>query len=187
MAGTEVDLRCFYPELPLHRCILDGTLLNHPTLVRDGEPRPNPRYRPPPEVLAEVPVPPPILLGPPDVRLDLGTERLWDVRARIESLLLRAGYARVRAEDVVFAVNEITTNAVHHGAPPAELHMWTVDRACVFEVHDSGHLTDPLPGVQAPASRQRSGWGVWIARQTCSSLHVWSDGGGTHVRMHTQA
>jgi anti-sigma regulatory factor (Ser/Thr protein kinase) len=187
MAGAAVELRCFYPELPLHRSVLDGALANHPDLLRDGALHPNPRFRSPQEALAEIPVPPPVLLGPPDLRLDLVATSLSDVRARVEAGLRAAGYARARAEDVVFAVNEITTNAVHHGAPPAELHMWTVERACVVEVHDSGSLGDPLPGVRPPSSTQRSGWGVWVARQTCEALHVWRDGAGTHVRMHAAA
>ncbi|MCO1656987.1 ATP-binding protein [Pseudonocardia humida] len=187
LAGTASDLRCFYPEQPLHRAVTDGTLRNHPALVLDGELRPNPLHRPPREVLAEIPVPPPALLGPPDLVLVVESARLSDIRGRVEAALIGAGYARARAEDVVFAVNEITTNAVHHGAPPAELHMWVVERACVFEVHDRGRLDDPLPGLRPPVSTQRSGWGVWIARQTCSALHVWSDRHGTHVRMHTAA
>jgi len=187
LAGTAADLRCFYPDLPLHRAVTDGTLRNHPDLVLDGEVRPNPLHRPPREVLTEIPVPPPALLGPPDLVLGVESARLSDVRARVEAALVGAGYARARAEDVVFAVNEITTNAVQHGAPPAELRMWVVERACVFEVHDRGRLADPLPGLHPPDSAQRSGWGVWIARQTCSVLHVWGDRHGTHVRMHTGA
>jgi hypothetical protein len=41
--------------------------------------------------------------------------------------------------------------------------------------------------VRPPAASQRSGWGVWVARQTCEVLHVWRDGVGTHVRLHAAA
>jgi anti-sigma regulatory factor (Ser/Thr protein kinase) len=187
LTGTALDLLCFYPELPLHRSVLDGALRNHPALLHDAAELPNPDFRAPHEVLAEIPVPPPVLLGPPDLRLDLHATPLNVVRATLESALSGAGYARARAEDVVFAVNEITTNALHHGAAPAELQVWTTPRAFVFEVHDSGRLGDPLPGVRPPSSTQRSGWGVWIARQTCEALHVWHDAAGTHVRLHAGA
>lgn len=187
MTGTALDLRCFYPELPLHRSVVDGVLRNHPTLLHGVTELPNPDYRPPHEVLAEIPVPPPLLLGPPDLRLDLHSAPLNVVRATLEAALLDAGYARPRAEDVVFAVNEITTNALQHGAAPAEIHVWTTPRAFVFEVHDSGRTGDPLPGVRPPTSAQRSGWGVWIARETCEALHMWYDTAGTHVRLHAGA
>jgi anti-sigma regulatory factor (Ser/Thr protein kinase) len=184
MAGTAVQMRCFYPELPLHRAVRDGALRTHPTLLDDRGARHNPDYRPPREVLAELPVPPPVLLGPPDLRLDLECMALTGVRARLEAELLAAGYRRARTEDVVFALNEIATNALLHGAAPAEVHVWTVPGAVVVEVHDSGRLTDPLPGIAPPAPGQRSGWGVWIARQTCEAVHLWSDPAGTHVRLH---
>jgi anti-sigma regulatory factor (Ser/Thr protein kinase) len=187
LTGTDLDLRCFYPELPLHRSVLDAARRNHPTLLQDDTTRPNPDYRPPHQVLAEIPAPPPVLLGPPDLRLDLQDTPLHAVRKTLELALLDGGYTRGRAEDVVFAVNEITTNALHHGAAPAEIHLWTTPRALVVEVHDSGRLGDPMPGVRPPESTQRSGWGVWVARQTCEALHIWRDDAGTHVRLHAGA
>lgn len=187
LTGTDMDLRCFYPESPRHRSIRDGVLRNHPVLLDGSTARPNPDYRPPHEVLAEIPVPPPALLRPPDLRLDLQHTPLHVVRTTLELGLLDGGYTRGRAEDVVFAVNEITTNALHHGAAPAEIRMWTTPGAFVFEVHDSGRLGDPMPGVRRPASTQRSGWGVWVARQTCEAVHVWSDEAGTRVRLHAGA
>jgi anti-sigma regulatory factor (Ser/Thr protein kinase) len=188
LTGAPVDLRCFYPGDPQHHRVLDAARRNHPTLLVHGALQPNPDHRPAGEVLADIPVAaPPSLPGPPDVRLDLADTPLVEVRARLETALLDAGFARDRAEDVVFAVNEIATNAVQHGGPPAHLDLWMVPRAAVVEVHDGGTLRDPLPGVRPPAAGQRGGWGVWVARQTCEVLHVWRDDAGTHVRMLASA
>lgn len=184
MADIPLVLTCFYPDMPLHQSILDGVQRNHRALLVDGSLRPNAEYRPPQEALTEIPAAAPVLLGPPDLRLALDVGRLSEVRAEIEKAMLAAGYRRDRAEDVVFAVNEVTTNAVQHGTAPAEVHLWTAGGACVFEVHDSGELGDPLPGVRPPHRGQQQGWGVWIARQTCDALHVWRDDVGTHVRVH---
>ena len=60
----------------------------------------------------------------------------------------------------------------------------TATDGAVCEMHDRGTLRDPLPGLAAPHSSEPRGRGVWIARQICESLHVWSDRSGTHVRLH---
>jgi anti-sigma regulatory factor (Ser/Thr protein kinase) len=184
LAATAVNLICFYPEVPTHLPVLGAALRNHPELLVDGTLRLNTEHRPPDEVLAETPVPPPALLGPPDLRLDLHAVPLSEGRRTVEEALLAADYGRDRAEDVVFAVNEIATNAVQHGSTPAELHMWTTRRSCVVEVHDGGELDAPLPGIRPPRSSEPRGRGVWVARQACDCLHVWHDVAGTHVRMH---
>jgi anti-sigma regulatory factor (Ser/Thr protein kinase) len=183
LAELPITLTCFFPELPLHREIIDGALRNHPLLVVDGELRHNPRHREPREVLAEQPAPAPALLGPPELRLAFGAWQLHEVRAAVEDALLAANCPRERAEDVVLAVNEVATNAVEHGNAEAELFIWVDDHGVVCEVHDAGSLRDPLPGLQAPHSSNPRGRGIWIARQLCDSLHVWTDDTGTHVRM----
>jgi anti-sigma regulatory factor (Ser/Thr protein kinase) len=183
LSDLPVQMTCFFPEMPLHLEILDGAHRNHPLLLTRGALQHNPRYQPPHVVLAERPVPAPVLLGPPDQHLVFGAWQLNDVRASIESAMLAAAFGRDRAEDVVLAVNEVATNAVEHGSGEAHLSMWAAPECFVFEVHDHGTLRDPLPGLHAPHPSEPRGRGVWIARQLCDSLHVWADGTGTHVRM----
>ncbi|MCO1658429.1 ATP-binding protein [Pseudonocardia humida] len=183
LAELPVTMTCFYPELPLHREILDGARRNHPLLAVRGEMAHNPHHLAPREVLAEQPAPAPVLLGPPELRLPFGAWQLHDVRSAVEDALLSANCPRERAEDVVLAVNEVATNAVEHGDARAELLIWVTDDGVVCEIHDAGSLRDPLPGLQAPHSSNPRGRGVWIARQLCDSLHVWTDDRGTHVRM----
>lgn len=183
LAELPVTLTCFFPELPLHLEILDGARRNHPLLHVGRELRHNPDHRPPRDVLAMRPAPAPVVLGPPDARLVFNAWRLHEVRETVEHTLLAADYGRARAEDVVLAVNEVATNAVEHGAPKAELCIWIGGDGLVCEVHDTGMLHDPLPGLQAPHPSDPRGRGVWIARQLCDSLHVWADPAGTHVRM----
>jgi anti-sigma regulatory factor (Ser/Thr protein kinase) len=183
LAELPITLTCFFPELPLHREVLDGALRNHPLLMVGGEMRHNPKHREPREVLAEQPAPAPALLGPPELRLAFGAWQLHEVRAAVEDALLSANCPRERAEDVVLAVNEVATNAVEHGNTEAELFIWVDDHGVVCEIHDAGSLRDPLPGLQAPHSSNPRGRGIWIARQLCDSLHVWTDDTGTHVRM----
>jgi anti-sigma regulatory factor (Ser/Thr protein kinase) len=183
LSDLPVHITCFFPEMPLHLEVLAGARRNHPLLLVDGEQRHNPWYRRPRDVLAEVPAPSPVLLGPPDSRMVFGAWQLNEVRDAVEHALLAAGYGRDRAEDVVLAVNEVTTNAVEHGAGEAQISVWAASDGFVFEVQDNGALRDPLPGLRAPHPSEPRGRGTWIARQLCDSLHVWPDREGTHVRM----
>lgn len=183
LSDLPLQMTCFFPEMPLHLEILDGARRNHPLLLVAGERRRNPERQRPHEVLAELPAPAPVLLGPPDLRIAFGAWQLNEVRDAVESSLLAAGYARDRAEDVVLAVNEVATNAVEHGTADAQISVWTTADGFVFEVQDDGSLRDPLPGLRAPHPSEPRGRGIWIARQLCDSLHVWAGRTGTHVRL----
>ena len=123
------------------------------------------------------------MLGAPDERWTFGAWALNEIRASVETAMLAIGFGHDRAEDVVLAVNELATNAVEHGAGDAEICLWTDADGFVVEVHDRGFLRNPLPGLVAPRPAEPRGRGVWIARQLCDSLHVWSDAAGTHVRL----
>jgi anti-sigma regulatory factor (Ser/Thr protein kinase) len=183
LADLPVQLTCFFPEMPLHLEVLAGARRNHAHLLVRGELRHNPDHRAPRDVLAEHPAPAPLLLGPPDLRLTFNAWRLHEVRSAVDAALAGAGYGPVRREDVVLAVNEVATNAVEHGSREAELCLWIDASGLVCELHDQGALGDPLPGLRAPHPSEPRGRGVWIARQLCDLLHVWSDPEGTHVRV----
>jgi anti-sigma regulatory factor (Ser/Thr protein kinase) len=183
LADLPLRVTCFYPEMPLHLEIIDGARRNHPFLFVAGEHRRNPEHQRPGDVLAASPAPAPVLLGAPDLRVAFGAWQLNEVRDAVERSLLDAGYRRERAEDVVLAVNEVATNAVEHGTADAQISMWAASDGFVFEVQDEGALRDPLPGLRTPHPSEPRGRGVWIARQVCDSLHVWSGRTGTHVRM----
>jgi anti-sigma regulatory factor (Ser/Thr protein kinase) len=179
LAATVVCLR---PELPLHREVADGARRSHPLLLRDGALRHNPEHRNHREVLAAHGVPAPEVLGPPDLRLGFTTWQLATVREEVARAARAVGCDGDRVDDLVLAVNEVATNALEHGRGDAHLDVWT-GRELVCEVHDAGELVDPLPGLRAPHPSEPRGRGLWIARQLCDLLHVWSDTAGTHVRI----
>lgn len=183
LSNLPVSMTCFFPAYPLHGSVLDGALRNHRSVLRKGLLCDNDAYLAPLDVLHATPAPAPLVLGPPDERRTFGAWALNEVRDTVEAAMLAAGFGRDRAEDVVLAVNEIATNAVEHGPGDAELCVWTAADGFVVEVHNQGVLHNPLPGLTAPHPAEPRGRGVWIARQLCDSLHVWSDGDGTHVRL----
>ncbi len=146
----------------------------------------NGEFREPQDVLSEIPAPAPELLGPPARRLSFGLHDLVDVRSMVETAMRGGRFASHCIDDVVVAVNEVATNAVEHGTAPARIDVWSDPAGCVVEVHDSGVLTDPLPGLRPPHPAQRRGWGMWVVRQACDYVHVWGDDRGTHLRMHVR-
>ncbi|MDN5915775.1 MAG: ATP-binding protein [Pseudonocardia sp.] len=187
LGGLAVTQVCGYPEIPLHQVVGDAALANHPLLLRGGELTHNPDHRGPAQVMANLPVAPPEVLGPPDVFLRYNTFELSRVRDAIEVAVRGSELERTRGEDLVLAVNEIATNAVEHGSTQAELLLWSRPYELVCELHDEGRLALPLIGLTPPHPSQARGRGTWIARQLCDALHVWRDSGGTHVRLLARA
>lgn len=184
LGDLPVDLVCLYPGFPLHLEVLEGARANHPFVLEAGGFRDNPGHRCPVEVLRDRDPTTPLVLGPPDLVHRYNSWQLHEVRAMVAQLAPALGFDPVRSEDLVLAVNEVATNAVEHGSAQAEVHLWATAGGLVCEVHDSGDLHEPLPGLVAPHPADPRGRGVWIARQLCDLLHVWRDDTGTHVRLH---
>ena len=187
MEHLPVRMTCFYPALPLHGVVLDGARWVHPLVWTDGHLRPNPEQRCPHEVLTEVRAPAPALLGVPHHDLEFDTARLVRVRTLVEKVLRAQSFSPEQVDDVLLAANEVATNAVEHGDGPARLAVWAEPGSCVLEVHGGGAVDDPLCGLTAPEPDQDRGRGLWVARQACDYLHLWSDEAGTHVRIHVTA
>lgn len=180
-----VTMTCLYRD-PLDPVLAAAARWNHPIWVgADGSARENPDHREPAEVLAACPAGAPASLGPPDRELTFTPWQLTDLRVAVGGMARAAGLSVERADDFVLAVNEVAGNAVEHGYGTGLLQLWLQPQLLTCEVHDSGVLCDPLPGLRLPHPAERRGRGVWIARQLCDLLHVWADHDGTHVRLET--
>ncbi len=137
-----------------------------PALLMAGQLRHNPDHIGPREVLTARPAPPPVLLGPPDLRMEFSAWQLHEVRTAVEQALEAADYGRERAEDVVLAVNEVATNAVEHGTPEARLSVWagpagwcarsTTAAPCATLSPGCRHRIRPSPAAAVCGSRGRS-------------------------------
>lgn len=84
----------------------------------------------------------------------------------------RGGMQSARVEDFVLAVDELVTNSVMYGGGSGELRIWWQAGEIVCEVHDRGHILDPLVGRRPPRPRQPAGRGLWIAGQLCDRLEI---------------
>ena len=114
-------------------------------------------------------------------------DSLEEVRATVADCADRAGLDRVRAADLVLAVNEAAANSVVHGGGHGVLRAWRENSSLVCEVRDRGRIADPLVGRRRAAPDAPTGRGVWIAHQTCDLVQLRSGADGTVVRMHMSA
>jgi anti-sigma regulatory factor (Ser/Thr protein kinase) len=123
--------------------------------------------------------------GQPAIQLEFTLDDLPTIRRMVGSLALDAGLDVPRTEEFVLAVNEVTTNAVVHGRPPAKVAVWQPDGEVVVEVRDSGDgIRDILAGQLTPPTVSRSGRGLWMTRQLCDAVEVRSDETGCTVTIH---
>jgi len=113
---------------------------------------------------------------------------LQTVRRLVEWEGLYAGLQESRVRELVMAVNEIATNALIHGSPPATLRIWKVDGDVVCEVSDAGSgIEDPMAGRRRPDTTRPGGRGLWIARMLCDGVEIGSTEEGTIVRLQMSA
>jgi serine/threonine-protein kinase RsbW len=112
---------------------------------------------------------------------------LSTVRRVVEKAAAGAGLSAARVGEMVLAVNEVATNAVTHGRPPARLRIWEGNDELVFEVSDAGDgIADALAGETRPATGAPSGRGLWLTGLLADSVEVRS-GDGCTVSVHAAA
>ncbi len=181
-ATTPLRLICPYDTDILPAAVLEHAKAAHPVVRGAGDRWVSPDYRPPdPAALLGRALPPP----PGGVAtLEFGPDMLANLRAYVRTFARRTGIADDRAEDLVVAVNEITTNSVRHGGGAGELRIWSELDRLVCEVADDGQLTDPLVGRTTPPPAATRGRGMWIANQLCDLVQIRSSATGTAVRLH---
>lgn len=191
-ARLDLALEVAMPGLPLTvlcPCPPDGDGLGriattHRRLVSRAGSRASADYRSPHEAVVEYPPPPPPDLGPPDAELAFDVPGLGRVRAAASTACARAGIEGERLGDVVLAVSEIASNSVEHGPGAGVLRTWTTPAGVVLEVTDTGRTDIAFPGLTAPPPEGARGRGLWLASEFADVLQVWSDDGGTIVRLH---
>jgi anti-sigma regulatory factor (Ser/Thr protein kinase) len=120
--------------------------------------------------------------------LGLAPRRLHEVRRLVERKATEAGFPQERVEDVVFAVNEVATNALRHGDQPARIRVWHDGGHLICEVTDAGgRILNPMAGRKEPAIKEAGGLGLWAARQMCEAIEFRSSSSGTVVSVHASA
>ncbi|MDQ2791730.1 MAG: hypothetical protein DLM60_20315 [Pseudonocardiales bacterium] len=157
----------------------------HPQLLDASGPITNAEYRMPIDYLAQGQDPP--AAAPADIDLVVqldSSDDLGALRRRLRSWSATCGLGVQDTDDIVIAVDEIATNALEHGRPPARVRGWTTPAALFVRVDDHGRTSIPATtGYHRPGTDARRGRGIWIARHLADVLTTHTDPTGTTVAM----
>jgi anti-sigma regulatory factor (Ser/Thr protein kinase) len=184
--GRDAAILCPYDVDGLDGAAVDDAYRTHPVMTNAGGRWSSPWYDDPIRVAAgfNLPLPdPPVTAATTTVNV----ATLRAVRQFVADHAHRAGLPAERAADLVLAVNELTTNTVEHSGGTGTLSAWTADHALVFQVHDTGHIANPLAG-RLPASPpgREGGHGLLMVNQLCDLVRVHTQPGTTTVRVHAK-
>jgi anti-sigma regulatory factor (Ser/Thr protein kinase) len=179
---------CVFDTTRLPGPVLESVARTHPTVITGSTRTPNPRFVDPAEYLRGMPVPvEPLQCSAPRLAVDDVADPIA-LRHAIAAELAAVRGPREVVEDFLLAVDETTSNAVRHGAPPVGLRLWTSADRLVCTVTDAGPgPDDPFAGY-GPAhgdDLSRGGMGVWLARQLCDHVDISAGPDGVMVRLTT--
>ena len=180
---------CVFDTRALPEPVLESVRRSHPVLVTADGRDANPGFVDPVTFLRELPAPAEPLEGtPPRLAVHDVTDFIG-LRHAVAAELASVAGPRDAVEDLLLAVDEMTSNAVRHGRPPVDLELWTGADRVVCRITDRGAgPQDPFAGY-GPAhgdDLSRGGMGVWLARQLCDHVHVARTAEGTSVRLVTR-
>jgi anti-sigma regulatory factor (Ser/Thr protein kinase) len=181
-AGTPASMLCPYDRARLAPGVIDGAERTHPVLITGGRSRPSRSYRGAGLFPAGCDQP---LPSPPARAAALAyRDDLAHVRAFAAAQARRAGLPDNRARDLVIAVSELAANTWRHTDAGGTVHLWTADGELLCQVHDSGHVGDPLAGRRRPIPDAGRGHGLWVVNQLCDLVELRTGSTGTTIRLH---
>lgn len=183
-ATSDFWLRCPYDAARLERDIIEGVHDSHDHVVRDrvSESVELDRGR----LLASFAAP---LVEVPASASSYtfdDDEGITHVRELVSCRAREVGLTAAAVEDIVLAVHEIATNSIRYGGGSGTLRIWHDDCWLICDVHDRGHITDPLVGRRPPSPFARGGRGVWMANHLADLVQLRSSAAGTTVRIYAR-
>ncbi|MCT9083711.1 sensor histidine kinase [Streptomyces fulvoviolaceus] len=185
--GRTVSILCPYDTRRLDPHVIADAYATHPTVIHagtgTGAERDSRAYAPE-DVVARYNEPLPPLLGMPSLALSLSfaADSLAPARHLATDEAARLGLTGTRLQDLALVTAELATNSVVHGGGSGTLRVWAEDGYVLCEVHDKGHLADPLAGRRPAARDQRGGRGLLMVNLVADLVRVHTDGEGTTVR-----
>jgi anti-sigma regulatory factor (Ser/Thr protein kinase) len=181
--GADATILCPYDTSALTPDVLFDAERTHPVLVAEGRREPSTRYDDPARIVTDYNLP---LPTPPRsaVAYWFDMHSLPATRRLVTDYATTAGLCEDRVDDLVLAVNELTTNSIEHANGGGELLVWQEGDAVVCEVRDRGVLRDPMVGRLKPPPNSRGGYGVVMVNLLCDLVRVHSDETGTAIRVH---
>jgi anti-sigma regulatory factor (Ser/Thr protein kinase) len=186
-ASLPATLICPYDAQALPPDVLDHACDTHPEIVDAAGSSPSRTYEDPRDFCERLDSTVEVHNREPFLEMMFGLEDLPSVRRLIGSFAIDAGLSGTRTEEVILAANEIATNALLHGEPPATLRGWEIGGELIVEVTDAGDgISDALAGQLPPPAEGLGGRGLWLTRLLCDAVEICNAGGCT-VTMHALA
>jgi len=181
--GPAWHLLCPYDLDGLDDGVIEAAQRTHPMLAQNGASGRSAAYP------AACDAPDPFAGSLPEpsgvVReLDFTGDALGELRRFISVWAAEESLRPEPSEELVIAVNELTTNSIRYGGGRGTLRLWKEGEALLCEVQDGGRIEAPLVGRVRPTPDAHCGRGVWIANQLCDLVQIRSAATGTVVRVH---
>lgn len=181
-AGTATSMLCPYDRTRLAPGVIDGAERTHPVLISGGRSRPSRSY--PGAGLFPAGCDQPLPSPPGRAAALAYRDDLAHVRAFAAAQARLAGLPADRVRDLVIAVSELAANTWRHTDAGGTLHIWAADGEVLCQVHDSGHVSDPLAGRRRPIPEAGQGHGLWVVNQLCDLVELRTGSTGTTFRLH---
>jgi anti-sigma regulatory factor (Ser/Thr protein kinase) len=181
--GPAWRMLCAYDLDGLDDRVIEAAQCTHPIVVRDGSRASSAAFL----GTHESPSPFAGALPPPSApvqELSFAVDDLAELRRFIAAWGEEHSLPAEGGEELVLAVNELTTNSIRYGGGGGTLRLWRDDDTLLCEVQDGGKIEGPLVGRVRPTPDARSGRGVWIANHLCDLVQIRSTPTGTAVRVH---
>ena len=96
-----------------------------------------------------------------------------------------SGLSGQRAGRLATALRTITQASVTGPGQSEVLQLWQDGSALICQIHDPGHVQDPMIGRHSDGQDTPRGRALHIANDLCDLVQVRSGPGGTTVRVHT--
>lgn len=181
--GVGWRLLCPYDLDGLDEDVIEAARRSHPFLTEDGTSRASDAYLPydaaPGPFGGTLPPPP---AGAREVAFT-GNTMGW-LRELLSEWASELELGYERTEHLVLAMTELASNSVHHGGGAGTLRMWREEERLLVEVHDRGHIEEPLVGRTRPSPEQPTGRGLWLVNHLCDLVQIRSAPTGSVVRVH---
>ncbi len=120
-------------------------------------------------------------IAPLDCEFRLDT--LVAARHDVQNYARTTGVDPDRLYKFVVAVNEIMTNAIHHGGGAGRVRLWQDGGFLHCEVSDwgQGMPRGRANGFHRPEPGTIGGWGLWLIRNICDQVEIQTGRTGTTV------
>lgn len=185
-AGRAATVLCPYDTSRLSASVLCDAARTHPELVQAGHHRRSAAYADPATIAATA-------LDPlPDPPADAATLMVLDaadlrtVRDFVNHHAAALGLDADKRADLELAADEAVSNTVTHTEGSGVIRLWRDHDAVICEVHDDGHIRDPLAGRRVPALGDEHGYGLLLMHQLCDLVHVRTGEAGTTIHLHAE-